>query len=236
MTAASMTSRLRSRASAAKAAVLRRFFKTGPGEYGAGDVFLGVVMPDIRRTALECYDAPIPEIMKLLRSRIHEARMLALLLLIGRYETGEEALKKNIYRLYLRNTAHINNWDLVDLSAPNILGAHLLTRSRKPLYALARSRDLWKRRMAILATFTFIRQYDFADALAIAELLLRDEHDLIHKAVGWMLREVGKRSLKTEEAFLRRYCTAMPRTMLRYAVERFPETKRRKYMKPAASR
>lgn len=230
MTARIMSARLRTHASREKAKVLQRFFKTGQGEYGEGDIFLGVVMPDIRKTAREFQDAPIAEIEKLLRSPIHDERMLALLLLVRRFETGDDALKKKIYGLYLKNTRSINNWDLVDLSAPNIVGAYLLGRSRKPLYALARSRDLWKRRIAILSTFAFIRQHDFTDALAISEILVRDEHDLIQKAAGWMLREIGKRSLRTEETFLRRYCTVMPRTMLRYAIERFPEKKRKKYL------
>ena len=230
MTARIMSTRLRTHASRGKAKILQGFFKTGPGEYGEGDIFLGVVMPDIRKVVREFQDAPISEVMTLLLSTIHEERMLALMLLVRRFETGDDVLKKKIYGLYLKNTKYINNWDLVDATAPNIVGAHLLGRSRRPLYALAKSRELWKRRIAVLSTFAFIRQKDFADALAIAEILVKDEHDLIHKAVGWMLREIGKRSLRAEEAYLRRYCTVMPRTMLRYAIERFPEEKRKKYL------
>jgi 3-methyladenine DNA glycosylase AlkD len=175
-------------------------------------------------------DTPIGEVMKLLRSAIHEERLLALLMLVQRYEKGDEGLKKKIYDLYLKNIRFINNWDLVDLSAPNIVGPYLLDRSRKPLYELAKSRDLWKRRIAILSTFPFIRRNEFADTLRISGMLLADKHDLIHKAVGWMLREVGKRDLSAEEKFLQRHYKSMPRTMLRYAIERFPESKRQKYL------
>jgi len=231
MTAQKIRTRLRTYANREKAKLLQGFFKTGPGEYGEGDIFLGIVVPDIRRTAKEFHDAPLVEVIKLLRSAVHEERLLALLILVSQFTNGDEAQKKKIYSLYLKNTAFINNWDLVDLSAPNIVGAYLLNRSRKPLYTLARSRDLWKRRISILATSAFIRKNDFKDTLAISAILLRDEHDLIHKAVGWMLREVGKRSLAAEERFLKQYYRSMPRTMLRYAIERFPEAKRRRYLK-----
>jgi len=214
-----------------KARVLQGFFKTGPGEYGEGDVFLGVVVPDIRRVAKEFQGAPLGEVMALLNSGIHEERLLALLMLVHEYANGDGPHKKKIYSLYLRNTKYINNWDLVDLTAPNIVGAHLSDKSRKPLYTLARSTDLWKRRIAILATFHFIKQNDFTDALTIAGMLLEDEHDLLHKAVGWMLREIGKRDLAAEERFLKPRYRIMPRTMLRYAIERFPEDKRKNYLK-----
>jgi len=151
-------------------------------------------------------------------------------LFIRAYSEGDDVVKKSIYGLYLKNTRFINNWDLVDLSAPNIVGAYLTDRSRRPLYALAKSRDLWKRRIAILSTFTFIKRNEFSDTLRISGMLLTDEHDLIHKAVGWMLREVGKRDLSVEEKFLQRHYKSMPRTMLRYAIERFPEAKRQKYL------
>jgi 3-methyladenine DNA glycosylase AlkD len=213
-----------------KAKILQGFFKTGPGEYGEGDRFLGIVVPVIRKLVKQYQDTPIGEVMKLLKSAIHEERLLALLMLVQRYEKGDDGLKKNIYGLYLKNTRFINKWDLVDLSAPNIVGPYLVDKSRKPLYALAKSRDLWKRRIAILSAFTFIKRNDFSDALRIAGMLLADEHDLIHKAVGWMLREVGKRDLSTEEGFLQRHYRSMPRTMLRYAIERFPESKRQKYL------
>ena len=230
MIAEDIQKRLRQFASREKAKVLRGFFKTGPGEYGEGDIFLGVVVPDIRRVAKEFHGASLGEVTTLLSSTVHEERLLALFMLVHAYSGGDDALKRKIYGLYLANTKHINNWDLVDLSAPNILGAYLLDKNRKPLYVFARSKDLWKRRMAILATFPFIKQNDFDDALGISKILLKDDHDLLHKAVGWMLREVGKRSLPREEQFLRQYYRKMPRTMLRYAIERFPEGKRRRYL------
>jgi 3-methyladenine DNA glycosylase AlkD len=230
MTAQQIQKRLRQFASKKKAKVLQGFFKTGPGEYGDGDVFLGVVVPDIRRVAREFHDTSLGEITTLLASTVHEERLLALLMLVHAYAGGDDSLKRKIYSLYLKNTKYINNWDLVDLSAPNIVGAYLLDKSRKPLYAFVKSKDLWKRRIAILATFRFIKQNDFDDTLGIAQLLLKDDHDLLHKAAGWMLREVGKRSLPVEERFLRQHYKKMPRTMLRYAIERFPEGKRRRYL------
>jgi 3-methyladenine DNA glycosylase AlkD len=230
MIAPKIQKRLRQFASRDKARILQGFFKTGPGEYGEGDIFLGVVVPDIRRVAKEFQETPVGEIKKILASRYHEERLLALLMLVREFAKGDEALKKRIYGLYLRSTRYINNWDLVDLSAPNIVGTYLLDKSRKPLYAFARSKDLWKRRIAILSTAAFIRQNDFDDTLTISESLLKDDHDLLHKAVGWMLREVGKRSLPREEEFLRKHYKNMPRTMLRYAIERFPEFKRQKYL------
>jgi 3-methyladenine DNA glycosylase AlkD len=213
-----------------KAKVLKRFFKTGPGQYGENDIFLGITVPVLRNITKECRNTSINDIMRLLQSSIHEERVLALFLLVGAYTRGGDAVKKKIYSLYLKNTRYINNWDLVDLSAPNILGHHLRDKGRKQLYKLATSKDLWKKRIAILATLTFIRQHDFTDTLNISQLLLSDEHDLIHKAVGWMLREVGKRDLQSEEKFLKRHYRIMPRTMLRYAIERFPERKRKKYL------
>jgi 3-methyladenine DNA glycosylase AlkD len=222
--------RLRGAARREKAAVLRRFFKTGPGQYGEGDLFLGVVVPDIRRVAAEFQDVPLDAVKELLASPYHEERLLALLILIRLFSRGDEKLQKRIFTLYLNSTRFINNWDLVDLSAPHIVGVFLARRDRGVLYDLARSRDIWKRRIAILSTFTFLRNNDFEDTLAIAEILLDDDHDLIHKAVGWMLREIGKRSLAAEEGFLKQHCRVMPRTMLRYAVERFPETKRKRYL------
>jgi 3-methyladenine DNA glycosylase AlkD len=230
MTAPEIQKRLRQFATKEKARVLQGFFKTGPGEYGEGDIFLGVVVPDIRRVAKEFQNMPLGEIKKILTSRHHEERLLALLMLVREFAQGDEALKKRIYGLYLRSTRYINNWDLVDVSAPNIIGTYLLDKSRKPLYVFAKSNDLWKRRIAILSTFTFIRQNDFDDTLRISKILLEDDHDLLHKAVGWMLREIGKRDLRAEERFLKQHYKKMPRTMLRYAIERFPEGKRRNYL------
>ncbi len=230
MTAQKIQKRLRQFASKEKAQVLQGFFKTGPGEYGEGDIFLGVVVPDARKVAKEFQRTSLSEIITLLKSTIHEERLLALFMLVSAYTRGDDDLKKKIYSLYLKNTKYINNWDLVDLSAPNIVGAYLLDKSRMPLYAFARSKDLWKRRIAILATFQFIKHNDFDDTFGIAKILLTDDHDLLHKAVGWMLREVGKRSLPAEERFLKRHYKKMPRTMLRYSIERFPEGIRRKYL------
>jgi 3-methyladenine DNA glycosylase AlkD len=229
-TARDISRRLRKFASADKAKLLQGFFKTGPGQYGEGDIFIGVMVPDIRGVARECPDAPLREVLVLLKSPVHEERLLALLMLVRRFAEANDELKKKIYAQYLRNTKYINNWDLVDLSAPHIVGAYLLSRSRKPLYELAGSRDLWEKRIAVLSTLAFIRRNEFADTLEICRMLLDDEHDLIHKATGWMLREVGKRSLAAEERFLKRHSKTMPRTALRYAIERFPEAKRLRYL------
>jgi 3-methyladenine DNA glycosylase AlkD len=213
-----------------KAGVLQSFFKTGQGEYGEGDIFLGITVPILRKLSKEHDDTPSSDVVRLLKSSIHEERLLSLLILVRSFLKGDNAHQKKIYDLYLQNTKYINNWDLVDLTAPNIVGTYLLDKSRKPLYVLSKSNDLWKRRIAIMATFTFIKQNEFDDTLRISHILLADEHDLIHKAVGWMLREVGKRSLVFEERFLKQHYQGMPRTMLRYAIERFPELKRKKYL------
>lgn len=209
-----------------KALVLQRFFKTGKGEYGEGDVFLGVMVPESRLVARKYAELAIHDVRKLLRSKIHEERLVALLILVRRHGRDPERTAK----FYLNNVAWVNNWDLVDLTAPGILGAYLERRDRAVLYRMAQSANLWERRVAIIATQHFIRKGDFGDTLKIAALLLHDEHDLMHKAVGWMLREVGKRDLAAEEAFLRKHCRKMPRTMLRYAIEKFPPEKRRAYM------
>lgn len=222
---------LRQLGDARVAAFLQHFFKTGPDGYGSGDVFLGVRVPQIRRLLAAIGDVPIATAQRLLRSRVHEERLFALLAWRRTFARGDPADRARIYRLYLVNTRYINNWDLVDASAPYIVGAWLARRSRAPLRRLARSRSVWERRIAMLATFHYIKAGDHRDALRIAALLLDDEHDLIHKAVGWMLREVGKRCGATLlEAFLTKHCMRMPRTALRYAVERFPERKRRRYM------
>ena len=225
---------LRSLSDPDRAGVLSRYFKTGKGEYGEGDRFLGVAVPDIRKIVKSHRDAERKEVLKLLRSAYHEDRLAALLILVEQYKRGDASRRKAIYSLYLSNTGCINNWDLVDLSAPHIVGAHLFGKSTSMLTELAISEYLWERRIAILSTHYFIRQGDSGEALRIAELLVHDSHDLIHKAVGWMLREVGKRcSVKNECKFLDSYAAVMPRTMLRYAVERFPEKLKRKYMKKA---
>jgi 3-methyladenine DNA glycosylase AlkD len=209
----------------------QRFFKTGPGEYGDGDLFLGIRVPVLRKLAREYQCIALNEVLQLLRSPFHEQRLLALLILVRVYAQGEEAIKKQVYERYMENTRFINSWDLVDSSAAYIVGAYLLKRNKKPLYALVKSGDLWERRIAIMASFHFIKRDEFDDSLKIAKLLLHDKEDLIHKAVGWMLREIGKRHLPSEEDFLRKQYRNMPRTMLRYAIERFPEAKRRRYLK-----
>lgn len=229
-TAAAMRKRLRGLASARDARILQWFFKTGPGDYGEGDVFIGVRVPALRKLVREFHPVSDAAAKTLLRSRIHEERLLALLLLVRRFETADEAGRERVFRLYMNHTGRVNNWDLVDLSAPNIVGQWLADRNRRLLDQLAGSASLWERRIAIVATHAFIRRRDFADTLRIADRLLKDPHDLIRKATGWMLREVGKRDRATLEAFLKPRCGIMPRTMLRYAIERFPEPDRRRYM------
>jgi len=214
-----------------RVAVLRKFFKTGPGQYGEGDEFLGLRVPQIRNLAKLYQSLPHAETIRLLHSPIHEARLLALIILIRLYARGDASLKDTIYDEYLRNTRFINSWDLVDVSAEHIVGAHLRTGSRDRLYSLAASTLLWDRRISIMATFHFIKHAEFEETLHIARLLLHDPEDLIHKAVGWMLREVGKRDRPTEERFLREHHGTMPRTMLRYAVEKFPEGLRQRYLR-----
>ena len=213
-----------------KAKILQRFFKTGPGEYAEGDKFIGVKVPDTRKIAREHRGLKDKDLLVLLRSSVHEERLLALLIFIAKFEKAGEKEKAKIYRLYLQNIRYINNWDLVDLSAPQIVGAYLADKNKKPLYCLAYSKSLWERRIAIIATFKFIKDGDFKETLRIAEMLLADKEDLIHKAVGWMLREVGKRGQEKLEQFLKVYTPQMPRTMLRYAIERFSEGKKRYYL------
>jgi 3-methyladenine DNA glycosylase AlkD len=253
---------LRKYASNEKANILSRFFKTGPGQYGEGDIFMGVMVPDVRKVAKNFCGLPQKETLKLLHSPIHEERLLALFLLVEKYQSGNAMVREKIVRLYLANTRFTNNWDLVDLSAYKILGNWLLDKRRaksvehreerpaassssilrsklyalsspgRPiLYTLVRSANLWERRIAIIATFAFIREKDFKDAFRIAGILMQDKEDLIHKAVGWMLRETGKRDMVALETYLKKRYTQMPRTMLRYAIEKFPEKKRKAYLR-----
>jgi len=231
MTIQEIRTRLRKLGNKQRAANSRWFFKTGPGEYGEGDCFLGIRVPELRKLAKEYQDITLAEATQLLQSSIHEERFLALLILVNAFSKGDERFKEKIYHLYLGNTQYINNWDLVDTSADHIVGAFLMERGKKPLYALAQSGDLWERRIAIMSTFHFIKGGEFTETLKIAHMLLSDKEDLIHKAVGWMLREVGKRHLDSEERFLREHYKQMPRTMLRYAIEKFPEPKRQRYLK-----
>ena len=214
-----------------KAKNLARFFKTGKGEYGEGDIFLGIKVPEQRKLVGKYYkELSLQDTEKLIASKIHEQRLTGLLILVAKYKKTDPDGKNKIYKLYLKNAKNINNWDLVDLSAPNIVGNFLLEKDRKILYKFSKSKNLWERRISILATFEFIRNKQFADSLKIAEILLHDKHDLIHKAVGWMLRELGKRDQSLEEQFLEENSFKMPRTMLRYAIEKFPENKRLYYL------
>ena len=230
LTLAAIRRQLRKLARPQSVPILRRFFKTGRGEYGEGDVFIGVKVPGVRTVCRECSEVSLPTVKKLLRSRVHEERLLALLILVQAFKSASEVERRRIYKLYLANTAFINNWDLVDASASQIVGAYLYARSKSPLTKLARSKLLWERRIAIIATFDYIRRLEFDETFRIADLLLHDEHDLIHKAVGWLLREIGKRDGAVEREFLSTRYKTMPRTMLRYAIERFPDVERRRYL------
>jgi 3-methyladenine DNA glycosylase AlkD len=222
---------LRLAASSEQAKNLQRFFKTGPGEYAEGDLFLGLTVPQIRKFVCQAKNLELLDVLELLHSKFHEERLLALLILVERFKKAEPKMKERIYKLYLQNTKYINNWDLVDLSAGHIVGAFTFDQDTSILTKLAHSKSLWEKRIAMLATFYGIMQKNPTEALRIAEILLHDQHDLIHKAVGWMLREVGKRcSQEIEEDFLNKYYTTMPRTMLRYAIERFSEKKRLRYL------
>jgi 3-methyladenine DNA glycosylase AlkD len=235
-TAARLQHELRLLADPEQAANLCWFFKTERGEYGEGDIFLGVRTPLWRELIRAYRGMPPAEIGKLLESPIHEERSCALALLTDVYEKGDAVRKKEIYDYYLRKRARVNNWDLVDLSAPRIIGAYLLDKSEKEravLYDLVRSESLWDRRIAMLATFAFIRDGQYEDTLRMAAMLLDDGEDLMHKAAGWMLREVGKHDPDEERRFLDEYHTVMPRTMLRYALEKFDRQEREKYMKRA---
>ena len=231
VTLAAVRKRLRDVADPKDAIFLQRFFKTGPGQYGEGDHFLGIRVPMTRTLSREFAGLSIADVEKLLHDKWHEARLLALVMLANRYSRGGPSERETIFRAYLANTAYINNWDLVDLSAPNIVGAHLESRSRAPLDKLAISKSLWERRIAIVATHWFIRHNQYDDTLRISTGLLGDTHDLIHKAVGWMLREVGKRDERVLESYLDDHATHMPRTALRYSIERLSPVKRKHYMR-----
>ena len=222
---------LKKKSSRSKAKVLQGFFKTGEGEYGEGDIFLGITVPNSREIAKKYSKIDIYTIQELLNSKVHEERLIALLILANNYKKASEEQKYQILSYYLKNTKQINNWDLVDLTADKILGEYLLNKPKDILYQLANSDNLWERRISIISTFQFIKNNQFEDTLNISKILLKDEHDLIHKAVGWMLREIGKRDIKTEEKFLKQHYKDMPRTMLRYAIEKFPEAKRQSYLK-----
>lgn len=215
------------------AVFLQRFFKTGPGQYAEGDRLLGIRVPKIRTFIRPARSLPLASVLELLRSEWHEERLLALLLMVDRYRRGTDEEMDEIHRSYLAHTEHINNWDLVDSSAEHIIGGHLDPDRLELLYQLSRSESIWERRIAMLATFHWIKHGVFQPALEIATMLIDDPHDLIHKAVGWMLREIGKRDQAMAEAFLRTHYMRMPRTMLRYAIERYPEDLRQAYLKGA---
>jgi|ERR1035437_1350526 3-methyladenine DNA glycosylase AlkD len=214
-----------------KAELLQRFFKTGPGQYGEGDIFLGIMVPVQRSIAKKYKELSLKNIKELLNSDKHEERLIALLILVEQYKKGDEQKKEDIFTFYHLNRKRINNWDLVDLTAHIISGSYLIDKDKIILYKLAESKNIWDRRIAVISTFHFIKNNVFNDALGIAEILLNDKHDLIHKAVGWMLREIGNRDMNTEEKFLEKHYKKMPRTMFRYAIEKFPEKKRLAYLK-----
>ncbi len=233
MKAAEARNKLHALASPEVAASSARFFKTGPGQYGEGDTFIGVRVPALRKLARECRSLPLPEVEALLHSPVHEERLLALLVLVLGLGKCDDARRKAVYDLYLRSTRHVNNWDLVDSSAPTIVGGYLRDKPREPLIRLVKSASLWERRIAVVATQHFIRLGEFDDTLVISHLLLGDKEDLIHKATGWMLREVGDRDEAALAAFLAEHGAAMARTMLRYAIEHVPPEKRRTYLTAA---
>lgn len=210
---------------------LPKFFKTGKGQYGEGDKFLGIVVPNVRLVAKKHREESFETVKELMRSEYHECRLCGLLILVERFKKSDEKDRKEIYEFYLSQTERINNWDLVDLSASYIVGEYLKDKSREPLYRLAKSELLWEQRIAVVSTYAFIKNSDFTDIYALAEKLLTHEHDLMRKAIGWMLREAGKRNKDLLVAFLEKYCLIMPRTMLRYAIEKFPEEERKHYMR-----
>jgi 3-methyladenine DNA glycosylase AlkD len=216
-----------------RAKVSQRFFKTGKGEYGEGDIFIGLTMPDLRRISGKYNDLNLVKIQELLNSKIHEHRMSALVILVNKYKKADEREKENIFGFYLKNANKINNWDLVDISCPNIVGEFLYRNNnhRKILYELARSDNLWEKRISMVSMLYFVKYEDFEDPLALAELLLGEDHDLMHKAVGWVLRELGKKDVDLLKKFLKQHYKDIPRTTLRYSIERFPEEERKSFLK-----
>lgn len=213
-----------------KSIILQKFFKTGKGEYGEGDIFIGVTVPQIRLLSKEYKNLSLTYVVQLLKSKIHERRLLALLILVERFKKSDDIWKKRIYDFYIRNIRYVNSWDLVDLSAYHIVGAYLQNKNRRKLYSLAKSTSLWERRISIVSTLHYIRGNEFEDTLKISEILLYDREDLIHKAVGWMLREVGKRNCVLERKFLDEHYCNMPRVMLRYSIEKFDVQTRKFYL------
>ena len=231
MTAEDLKKQLRLYADLERGDTLHMFFKTGKGDYGEGDIFLGITVPNSRKVARKFTGLYLSEIKKLLYSKVHEERLCALLVLVDKFRVVDEKGKKEIFDFYIKNAKQVNNWDLVDTSAAKIAGEYLLYKPKDILYKFAVSKNLWEKRISIIATAAFIKNKKYKDTLKIAEILIGDTHDLIHKAVGWMVREVGNKDLETEEKFLKKFYKKMPRTMLRYATEKFPEEKRLKYLK-----
>lgn len=213
-----------------RATLSQRYFKTGAGEYGEGDIFVGLTVPQCRTLAKQYKSLILNDTRQLLHSAVHEERLIGLLILVHNFTRSDNTIKKNIYDFYMDNRGQVNNWDLVDLSAGKIVGAYLIDKPKQILFDLAASQNLWDRRIAMISCSHFIAQGQFETALMIAEILLNDKHDLIQKAAGWMLREIGKRDLKVEEKFLNKHYKIMPRTMLRYAIEKFAEPKRQSYL------
>jgi 3-methyladenine DNA glycosylase AlkD len=213
-----------------QAKILQGFFKTGPGQYGEGDVFAGLKVPVSRSIAKKYTGISFADISELIGSKIHEERLIALFILIAKYKKADLPLKEKIFRFYIKHIKHVNNWDLVDLSAPNIIGTHLLNKEKDILYTYAVSKSLWVRRIAVISTFAFIRNNELIHTFAISDILINDKHDLIHKAAGWMLREAGKRDYASLEEYLIPRYNNMPRTMLRYAIEKFPEERRKEFL------
>ncbi|MEO8065291.1 MAG: DNA alkylation repair protein [Candidatus Doudnabacteria bacterium] len=230
MSLSSLRREIKKQADPPQAKFMQRYFKTGRGGYAEGDVFMGIRVPASRILAKKHAGSSLAEINLLLKSKYHEQRLIALLILVHNFQKAKQSEKARIYRFYLNSTRFVNNWDLVDLSAPKIVGAYLHDKPKDILNKLARSKNIWERRIAIVATYQFIYRHSFAKTLEIAKMLLEDRHDLIHKAVGWMLREVGKRDEKVLVKFLDKYRRQMPRTALRYAIERFPEKRRKEYL------
>ena len=208
---------------------LQRFFETGKGEYAEGDIFAGIKVPVSRKIAKQFKDLSLNDLSKIIKSKIHEERLIALFILVDKMEKADEKEKEKIYKFYLKNLKYVNNWDLVDLSAEKVIGDYLFDKKKELLFKLAKG-NLWERRISVMSTFNFIKKSDYSTTLKICKLLLNDKEDLIHKATGWMLREIGNRDLKREEGFLKLHYRNMPRTMLRYAIEKFPEKKRKSYL------
>jgi len=229
MSVAELRKTVRKYSNPEKGKFLQRFFKTGKGEYAEGDIFAGITVPVSRTIARQFKSLNFTKLSKVIKSKIHEERLIALFILVDKMKKTEEKERERIYKFYLRNLRYVNNWDLVDLSADKIVGEYLFDKKRELLFKLVKG-NLWERRIAVLSSFNFIKKNDYKTTLKICKLLLNDKKDLIHKATGWMLREIGKRDLRTEEDFLKLYYKKMPRTMLRYAIEKFPERKRKSYL------